>query len=533
MKKIMNLKINLAIIGFLLIVSCESELNVSPEDPNTFTAEDFYANPEAYLQGLAGVYSNLSLTGTDGAANSNIQGLDPGTSQYGRGLWNLQVVTSDEAIWSWENDDGIRDMNRSTWTADNVILRGMFGRTMTSIAFANEYLRQTSNAVLDSRGVSGELRNNIQDYRAEARFLRALSYYHMMDLFGKAPYVTENDPVGAYQAPQYARPELFTLIESELLDIIPELPDPLQNDYARADKAAAWMVLAKIYLNAEVYINENRYSDCLNYCEQIINGGFILTPNYLNTFMADNHQGAARQEIIFPVLSDGVVTQNYGPTTVSINGQVGSLEQNGEDFGVGAGGWGGALRVTRQFSEIMLNGQYANDDRNTLIIGDRPIDITNISNNGTGYIVAKWSNRTSEGALGSAREIVDTDFPMFRLADVYLMFAEAHLRGGGGTISEAVGHVNALRTRANNPIMVSAGELDLDLILNERLVELYWEAHRRQDLVRFGKYSGGSYNWSWKGNAPNGIPISTNRDVFPIPTASLGSNPNLTQNDGY
>lgn len=531
----MNLKTNLAVIGFLLIVSssCESDLNVSPEDPNTFTAEDFYNTPESYLQSLAGVYSNLSLTGTDGAANSNIQGLDAGTSQYGRGLWNLQVVTTDEAIWSWENDDGIREMNRTNWTSENVIIRGMFGRTMTSIAFANEYLRQTSDAILDSRGVSSELRDDIQGYRAEAKFLRALSYYHMMDLFGKAAYVTEDDPVGAYQAPQYERPELFAFIESELLEIIPQLADPRQNEYARADKAAAWMVLAKIYLNAEVYINEDRYSDCLNYCEQIIGAGFTLTPNYLNAFMADNDQGPARQEIIFPVVSDGVVTQNYGPTTVSINGQVGSLEQNGEEFGVIAGGWGGALRVTRQFSEVMLNGVYNNDDRNTIIIGDRPIDIVNISNNGSGYIVAKWSNRSSTGIAGSATEIVDTDFPMFRLADVYLMYAEAHLRGGGGTISDAVGYVNALRNRANNPLQVSAGELNLDLILNERLVELYWEAHRRQDLVRFGRYSGGAYNWAWKGNAPSGIPISPNRDVFPIPAASLGSNPNLTQNDGY
>lgn len=533
MRKIFNLKTSVAIIGLLLIVSCESELNVLPEDPNTFTADDFYSTPESYIQGLAGVYSNLSLTGTDGAANSNIQGLDAGTSQYGRGLWNLQNLTTDEAIWSWENDDGIRDMNRATWTADNVIIRGFFGRAMTSIAFANEFLRQTSDDVLDSRGESGDLKTQIQGYRAEARFLRALSYYHMMDLFGKAPFVTENDIVGAYQAPQYERPELFAYIESELLDIIPQLPEPLQNEYARADKAAAWMVLAKIYLNANVFINEDRYDDCLNYCEQIINAGFSLTPNYLNTFKADNHVNPARQEIIFPVVSDGVVTQNYGPTTVCTNGQVGSLEQNGEDFGVAAGGWGGALRVTRQFSETMLNGDYDNDDRNTLIIGDRPIDIVNISNNGTGYIVAKWSNKTSNGINGSANEIVDTDFPMFRLADVYLMYAEAHLRGGGGTIDQAVSYVNALRNRANNPLQVSAGELDLDLILNERLVELYWESHRRQDLIRFGKFSGGAYNWAWKGNAPNGIPISNTRDLFPIPSVSLGANPNLIQNAGY
>src|SRR5690606_19696608 len=188
-----------------------------------------------------------------------------------------------------------------------------------------------------------------------------------------------------------------------------------------------------------------------------------------------------RNEIIFPLLSDGVVTQNYGPTVLIMNGQVGSLEQNGLDFGVNAGGWGGALRVTRQFSETMLSGPYDGDDRNTLIIGDRPIDAVPINNNGTGYITGKWSNISSEGATGSATEIVDTDFPMFRLGDVYLMYAEAHLRGGGGTLATAVGYFNALRARANNTNPIAANQLDLQLVLDERLVELYWEGHRRQD----------------------------------------------------
>jgi hypothetical protein len=517
----------------LLTIGCTNDLNILPEDKNTFLADDFYSSPEAYKQGLAGVYGNLALTSSQGAGKSNITGLDAGTSQYGRGFWNLQELTTDEAKWSWENDPGLRELNRNTWTSENVILRGFFGRCMTQVAFVNEYLRQTSEDVLNKRGVSDTLKEEILIYRAEVRFLRALAYYHMMDLFGKAGFVTQNDPVGAYQSPQYERPQLFEYIESELFAVLPDLKEPLQNEYARADKAAAWMLLAKIYLNAEVYISEDKYAKCIEYSEKIINSNYALSSDYSDNFNADNNANTARNEIIFPIVSDGIVTQNYGPTTVMINGQVGSLEQNGTDFGVRAGGWGGALRVTKQFSEIMLNTTYTNDVRNTLITANRPIDITSIGNNGTGYLTSKWSNKTSTGVNGAANEIVDTDFPMFRLADVYLMYAEAFVRGGGGSSINAVNYINQLRTRANNTNTISSTDLNLDFILNERLVELYWEGHRRQDLIRFGNYSSGSYNWSWKGNSSSGIAIDESRNVFPIPSASLASNPNLTQNKGY
>lgn len=531
MKKYINQNIACLVCVAFLVIGCTDDLNVTLDDPNAFLVEDFYSTPESYKQGLAGVYGNLTLTGANGPGDSNISGLDPGTSQYGRGFWNLQELTTDEVKWSWENDPGLRGLNRNTWTSDNVIIRGFFGRCMTQVAFVNEFLRQTTDEKLDSRGVDGDLRNEIKVFRAESRFLRALAYYHLMDLFGKAGFVTENDPVGAYQSPQYERPELFAFIESELLEILPDLKAPLQNEYARADKAAAWMLLAKIYLNAEVFIGEDKYNDCISYCEDIIGAGFSLSPIYANNFNADNHDNSARNEIIFPVVSDGVVTQNYGPTTVMINAQVGSLEQNGSDFGVA--GWAGGLRVTKQFSLTVLNGNYDNDDRNTIISEDRPIELTSLSNYGTGYITAKWSNKTSDGINGSATEIVDTDFPMFRLADVYLMYAEAALRGGAGSIVTATGYINELRTRANNSNTLLDSDLDLDLILNERLIELYWEGHRRQDLIRFGKFTGGSYNWSWKGDVVNGIAIDDIYEVFPIPSASLAANPNLTQNSGY
>ena len=523
----------LSLIIFLLI-SCESDLDVIPEDPNTFLADAFYATDDSYKQGLAGVYANLTLTGASGPDNSNIAGLDAGTSQYGRGYWNLQELTTDAVKWSWENDPGTRDLNRNIWSADNAIIRGFFGRCMAQVAFANEYLRQTNTEKLTARGVRGELLETISTYRAEARFLRALAYYHMMDLFGKAGFVTEEDAVGFVQSPEYDRKQLFEFIEAELTTIEAALLPSSQNEYGRAPKAAAWMVLAKMYLNSSILTGQDRMTDCIRYCKKILDAGYSLSPKYENLFNADNDSNGAQNEIIFPIISDGITTQNWGPTTLMINGQVGSLEQNGEAFGVASGGWGGALRVPRQFSEIMTNGNYDVDDRNTLITANRPIDISSIQNNGSGYIIGKWSNLTSQGATGSATEIVDTDFPMFRLADVYLMYAEASLKGGiGGDMEQAAAYLNQLRARANNPKRISVSDLTLDLVINERLVELHWEGHRRQDLIRFNRFTGGAYNWNWKGNSLHGTSISQDLAVFPIPNASLAANSRLTQNTGY
>jgi hypothetical protein len=222
---------------------------------------------------------------------------------------------------------------------------------------------------------------------------------------------------------------------------------------------------------------------------------------------------------------------------VFINGQVGSIEQNGAAFGVSSGGWGGALRLRKQFVQKFDGPNFSTDTRKTIISGTRNIDIADVANRDQGYILSKFSNKSSTGIPGVSTTFVDTDFPLFRLADVYLMYAECAVRGGAGaSTTQALTYVNALRERANSgstSANISAGDLTLDFILDERARELHWESHRRQDLIRFGKYTGGSYNWAWKGNGSNGISISNNLKVFPIPAASLSSNPNLTQNTGY
>lgn len=526
-------KVSVLLFIVVFMVSCTDDLNIKPIDDDTLLADDAFNDEGAYRQLLAGVYANLSLTGTEGPGNSNLSGIDAGTSQFGRVLLYLQTLSADQMIWSYENDPGTREIQRNIWTAQNPLIVGMFSRTHLTVAFANNFLRETTPEKLDQRNVSASTREDIAVFRAEARLLRVLSYYYMMDLFGKANLGTEANAVNEV-LPQAERPELFAFIESELLDIENTLVDANQNEYGRADKGVAHMILAKIYLNAEVYIGENRYNDSMTYIELLVNNpSYTLASSYEHNFMADNNRNSAVNEIIFPLISDGTTTQNFGPTTVMVNGSVGSLETNGAEVGVTPGGWGGALRVRRQFAALFDGGLFLNDDRNTIISSNRPIDITDISDRDTGFILQKYSNATSTGGFGADLTFVDTDFPLFRLADAYLMYAEAHLRGGGGSMATAVDLINDLRLRAGNPNLISSGDLTLDFVLDERSRELHWEGHRRQDLIRYNRYTGGNYNWAWKGNGSNGIAIPAHFNVYPIPNLSLSSNPNLTQNPGY
>lgn len=535
-------KINfIYVLGLILALqSCTNELDVVSADPTVLSPDVLYSTPAGYKQALAGVYGNLSLTGTGDAGSSFLQGIDAGTSQFGRCLWYLQDLTTDEVIWSYENDEGTAELQRNTWSASNPILLGMFSRTMAEVALVNEFLRQSTPAKLNSRGITNSTDvANINYYREEAKVLRAFAYYNLMDLFGKAPFITENDPLN-FSGPQYDRTQLFSFIETELNAAIPNLKAPRANEYGRLDQGFARMVLAKMYLNAEVYTGTNRYADCITQCSAIIAGGYALKPNYLDNFKADNNTS---EELIFTLQSDGVVTQSYGATTVMCNGQVGSLEGNGISL-FGVGGWGGALRLRKQFVQKFDGVAYDYDARKTMSGGGaRSLDISDISNKNQGYILGKYSNISSTGMPGSNSTFVNTDFPLFRLADVYLMYAEAQMRNDGATngsstanaSSQSLTYINSLRERANdgNFANVTTGEVTLDFIIDERARELHWEAHRRQDLIRFAKYTGGSYNWAWKGNGVNGIAISPNLKLFPIPTQALASNPNLTQNTGY
>jgi hypothetical protein len=519
--------------GLLLIAtSCVKDLDTIPLDEDQTTAATVFDDTASYKQILAKLYAGLALSGQQGPAGQpDISGIDEGFGQYLRGLWYHEELPTDEAIISW-NDQTIHDFHNQSWNASDVFVSAMYYRVFYQITACNEYLRQTTDEKLDERGVEGNLRAEIGTFRAEARFLRALSYWHALDLFGNVPFVTENDPIGAFLPEQIHRQDLFNYIESELLDIMGTLKAPGSNEYGRADRAAAWMLLAKLYLNAEVYIGQDRYADCLTYTEKVIDeGGYALDENYEWLFLADNDKS---NEVIFPINFDGFHTQTWGGTTFIIHAAVGG-DMQPADYGID-GGWAGT-RTTSAFVnkfQVDENGN-SNDKRAMFFTEGQKLEIEDVGNFQDGWAITKFKNIKRNGSVGSNATFPDTDFPLFRLGDAYLMYAEAVLRGGGGDKQKALDLVNALRKRAygNESGNISDNELTLDFILDERARELYWEAQRRTDLIRFGKFTGGAYLWPWKGGAPEGIATDPKYNLFPLPSSDVNANPNLVQNPGY
>ena len=514
------------------------------------TPEQVFTNFDNYPGLLAKVYAGLATSGQRGPDGSgDLKGLDEGFGQYTRALYNCQELTTDVAVVAWNSDAGLIDMHYMTWNAGNQFPRSMYNRVYYQIALCNEFLRQTTEARLSGYGISGANAETVKNYRAEARLLRALSYWHAIDLFGNVPFPTENDEVsGAFKPRQASRAELFAFVERELLDIGADgnrtLPEPRAAEYGRADKGAAWMILAKLYLNAEVYIGQPKYTECLTYCKKLIGAGYRLSTNtsatqtdgYRKLFLADNNTSP---EFIMSVPFDGLSAQCYGGTTFLINASLGGSiggQQALRSFGT-QGTWAG-LRTTKQLIAKFPDTTQAGPDKRFLFHTLRQtLEIGSVTNFTQGFMFRKWRNVTSTGAQGSnaTNSFADTDLPLFRLADVYLMYAECVLRNGaGGTATDALNYVNLVRARAygNASGNITAAQLTLPFLLDERARELYSECHRRTDLIRFGKFVSG-YNWAWKGNTAAGQDVESFRVLFPLPTEDLAVNPNLRQNTGY
>lgn len=508
--------------------SCTKDLDVEPIDPNLQTK----IQPEQLFNKC---YANIAVAGNGGAnGDCDVDGIDGGTSGFVRQMWNANELTTDESICGW-GDEGIANFCFNTYDASHPMLRGYYYRLYTGISFCNQYLQEF-----------GDYNSTMS---AEVRFIRALDYFLLMDGWGNVPFVTG---ITSEKPVQYSRAEMFNFIESELLEIEPQLSAAVAKKstdagYGRVDKAAAWLLLARLYLNAEVYTGTARYDKAAQYAEQVMNSSYKLNMTgvgswsaYQMLFMADNGETSAAYEAIFPILQDGVRTTSWGTSLflIASTHDADMVDSNGTTET-----WGGNRARPELIAKWFPNGnapeagpkdfaKAAGDDRAIIDSRGRTIDNTDVSAFKNGFAVAKFNNFTTTGASTNSAQFPDADFFMFRAAEAYLTYAEAQARMGGGTAQNAAAQaINQLRIRAN---ATTKDSYTLDEICDEWCREFYYEGRRRMDLIRFGKFGGSSdYNWQWKGGSYAGRSFEAYKNIFAIPSTDLNANPNLTQNPGY
>ncbi len=520
-------KLNILFItSALLLASASCEITTEPE--STVTDAIIFTDASNYRAFLAKLYGGLVVTGQTGPhGDGDFQQLDEGFTQYTRQLWQLQELPTDEAVIAW-NDAGLPELHTQLWATSNQFVQMIYSRIFFQVALVNEFLRETTDAKLAERGHT-DLSDEIQQYRAEARFLRALSYWHGIDLFGNIPLVEEDFVIGPTPPEQNTRAEIYDFVVSELTAIRNDLPGVGMGEYGRADQGALAMLLAKVYMNAEVYVGTDAYASAFSEVQNVIGGPYSPASEYLLNFLADNHTSP---EIIFAVPQDGEHTRTWGGVTFLGHAACGGT-MNANDYGFDWN-WGG-LRVKPEFVALFPGAPAGPDSRGLFYTDGQTLEVFDIITFENGYAAPKYRNVTSLGVDGSNPTFPDTDYPMFRLADAYLMYAEIFLRGGGGDATTAVGYINQLRERAygNTNGNITEGDLTLDLVLDERARELWWEGHRRTDLVRYGLFTGGDYLWSWKGGVMAGVSTESHLDHYPIPSSEMLANPNLEQNPGY
>lgn len=508
--------------------SCIGDLDQFPHIEET--GKTVYTSPENYKMALAKLYASFVICGQEkGGGNKDFEtnkGYD-----YMRSYINLQELTTDEMAYTWSGV--IFNLCQHEWTKTDIFTSDMYYQIYFTISICNEFLRNATDGAIS--GFSEADQNEIRVFRSEARFLRALAYYHAMDLFGNIPFVTENDPMGSYLPPQYTSKQIFEFLVSELSDIEGKLPAASQVEYGRVSNAAVNALLARIYLNSEVYTDRGYYTECIAACNRVIKSGFRLTDNYQSLFNADNH--LRTNEIIFAFAIDATHTVSWGAASYLICGSASSSnkKQNPLDYGVESG-W------TSFRAKGVLTSKFEEGDKRALFFKeDQTQYVTNLKDEFTGYLFEKWTNLKDDGSIASnsAADGTSTDFPLLRLADVYLMYAEAALRGGtdaeGDAKDKALGYVNEVRKRGygDDSGVIGTGELTLDFILDERARELYTECIRRTDLIRFDKFTSADYLWEFKGGEPSGKGIDAKYNLFAIPETEISANSNIKQNAGF
>ena len=530
----------------MLFTACIGDLDTLPLNPSDSTSETVYgADESGYIAGLTKLYFNFVSNET-----TDLQVSDAGASELVRAFWTVQEVTSDACKCAWENDAWVRAMNTNTWSdADNDATYAVYVRTLQGIAYTNEYLRQTASDRLSDRGVSSELAAKIQGFRAEARFLRAYFYWMALDVFGDVPFTTENSPFGGGVNPKQAsRKDVFDYCISELTALAADdSPMPAaRSNYPRADKGAVLGLLARMYLNAEVYTGTPMWQEAKDACEDIFTMGYSLCPEYADLFRGDNGENPeALNEVLFGISYDAEQTQSYGGTSYLTLAAIAATDVSSTQMINGVNnGWGG-IRVPYEYVEKYFNVRNADYSAGTYDVNDKRGRMFYIkgrsgSMDGALYVFLNgWSclkfnniphnmDQDSYLATAASKAYSDIDFPMIRLGEIYLIYAEACMNLGQA--NTALPKVQDLAARAG---VTAPTSITQEWLIEERARELMWEGHRRTDLIRYGKFTSSSFLWTYKGGSFSGQGFDDHMKIFAIPASELASNPELHQNPGY
>ena len=565
MKKIF-IKTAMASMLCMGFVSCADELNIKSIDPQ--------AKPTYTVEGLlAKQYATLGLTGQKGPAGSADLSGDEGESGFIRTIFNLQELMTDETAWAYQADNAIAPITNFSWNSGNDRVNWAYQRLIFDITLYNQFISEQSGSLSE-------------DKIAEVRFLRALNYYYFLDLYRKAPFkLTFDDSLPT----EIKGKDLYDWLDNELTTIEPLMAEVgaynNSQNFGRADRGAAYALHARLALNSEVYTDGKvkDYQKAIDYCDKILNnvgegeGKYNLCraekngySGYQQLFMGDNDcNPEAMKEIIFPIRQDGLKARAYAGTTYLVAGAtIGGMpyastgdpwkcffarENMVEKFfpnknDIPKATVDDVLKNPSKEQVIAKDSEKgigtanviakAKDDRALLYMGVggceegkvrtiNPGEAITGPLNGASFV--KWSNLHADGSTQHDQNYSDTDFPVFRLAEIYLTRAEAKYRLNGS--QDGLADILLVQDRANRAS--KATSVNEQTLIDEWCREFYMEGRRRSDLVRFGLFTGSKYLWSFKGGAEKGAGIPAYYDIYPIPDNEIKNNPNMNQNPKY
>ncbi len=536
------------IAAILLLNSC-SKLDVSVE--SQYVSTNFPTTAADYAAIIGPIYSQLS-------------------SKYSIEYFRMQELTTDELILPARDgnyDDGgqYRQHHNHTYTKDHSNIKDVWEWGFGGI--------NTCNRVINIIGQSAAKEDDPTKLGAlaELKTMRSLFYFFMMDLYGNVPIV-DSFPVNGSPSTK-TRAEVFAFIENSIKSVLNNLPLKTSanttSTYGHPTKAMAFALLAKMYINAEVYTGTPRYSDAVAMCDSVIaSKAYDLDANEATVFAPNN--GPAVKETIFaipydPLLIPGQQFTRHGilaflylkynvPSNLSVS--MSTTPDFYDKFNLSGDTRNGTWLVGKQYNNDFspfiyplktktLDASYPGPDKDTLwqieirrdivMTGKKPFDVGN-------DILARCMGIRSvkyfpDPATTAATRNSGNDVPVFRLADIYLLKAEAILRGAAitvvnGELQTPLVLINKIRSRVKAPAATSITLTDL---LDERGREMYWECWRRNDLIRFGMFET-EYpipgDIALPGYTP-GMDKSVTKRIFPVPASELKLNPKLIQNPGY